>query len=143
MMQIRIVQSKDAKTVYQFICELENTFFNYPTFEKLFLKNIVHPDYFYLIAEIDAIPIGYISCHAQILLHHCGLFGEIQELFVTASYRNKNVGQRLVEALENIAQSNNWVNLEVTCNKKRLNTHRFYKRLDFMNTHLKFVKPIK
>ncbi len=142
-MQVRLAQPIDAKIIYAFVCELENTPFDFSTFEKLFLKNIAHPDYFYLVGCINNTPIGYVSCHAQILLHHCGLVGEIQELFVAQTHRNRNIGQALVKAIEKIAKQNNWINLEVACNKKRVDTHRFYKRLDFIDTHLKFVKQIR
>jgi len=77
-MQIRFAQPKDIKTIYQFVCELEAITFNFSVFEKLFLKNITTPNYFYLVAEIDEILVGYLSCHSQLLLHHCGLVGEIQ-----------------------------------------------------------------
>lgn len=142
-MQVRFAQPTDVKIIYQFICELETMTFDFSTFEKLFLKNITHPDYFYLIVFINNRPIGYVSCHVQILLHHCGRVGEIQELFIASNYRNKGVGQVLIEAVEKIARKDNWVNLEVTCNKKRLDTHRFYRRLAFIDSHLKFVKQIK
>lgn len=142
-MQVRLAKPKDVKFIYQFVCELENTSFDFLVFEKFFLKNITHTDYFYLIVEVGNTPIGYLSCHAQILLHHCGKVGEIQELFVEEAYRNKGVGQALITEIEHIAKTNNWVNLEVTCNKKRTNTHRFYKQAGFVNTHLKFVKEIK
>ena len=142
-MQVRLAKPTDAKVIYKFVCELEDTLFDFSTFEKLFLKNIAHPDYFYLIGCINNIPIGYVSCHVQILLHHCGLVGEIQELFIAPPYRNKGVGQVLIDKVEKIAQKDNWANLEVTCNKKRVDTHRFYRRLDFLDTHLKFVKQIK
>lgn len=142
-MQIRLAQPQDVKTVYQFVCELEETTFDFLTFEKLFIKNITTPNYFYLVAEIDKTLVGYLSCHSQFLLHHCGLVGEVQELFVTASHRNLGVGQALIKDIQKIAHENNWLNLEVTCNKKRMNTHRFYRGLGFVDTHLKFVQQIK
>ena len=142
-MQIRLAKALDAPIIYEFVCELEDKTFDFPLFEKFFLKNIAHPNYYYLIGFVENIPVGYISCHVQILLHHCGLVGEIQELFIASPHRNKGIGQALIDAVEEIAQNNNWVNLEVTCNKKRIHTHRFYKQLGFTETHLKFVKQIK
>ena len=142
-MQIRFAQPQDVETIYQFVCELEATTFNFLLFEKLFIKNISIPNYFYLVAEIDKTLVGYLSCHSQFLLHHCGLVGEIQELFIRSSHRNLGIGQALVARIQQIADEENWLILEVTCNKKRIDTHRFYRRLDFVDTHLKFVQHIK
>ena len=142
-MQIRFAQPQDVRIIYQFVCELEATAFDFFIFEKLFIKNITRPNYFYLVAEIDKTLVGYLSCHSQFLLHHCGLVGEIQELFIASSHRNSGIGQALVSSIQQIANENNWINLEVSCNKKRINTHRFYRRLGFVDTHLKFVLPIK
>ena len=84
--------------------------------------------------------VGYASVHAQWLLHHCGKVGEIQEMFVIADYRSKGVGSLLIQELMNVAERENFKILEVTANKKRLDTHRFYQRKGLEPTHFKFVK---
>lgn len=142
-MEIRKAKKEDVESIYTFICDLEKTTFNYTVFQQLFFKNIAHPNYLYLVAESKDRIIGYLSCHAQILLHHCGTIGEIQELYIEPSARNKGIGQLLIAEIEAFAKIEKWVGLEVTCNKKRIDTHRFYQRLGFLATHLKFVKEIK
>lgn len=141
-MLIRPANIEDAQIVYQFVCELEHISFDFPLFERIFLRNIHLPNYYYLVSEQKGKIVGFISCHAQNLLHHCGMVGEIQELFILNEYRNKGIGQALMLELERIAQNNGWVNLEVTCNKKRLATHSFYKQIGFAETHYKYVKTI-
>jgi len=59
-MQIRFAQPQDVKTIYQFVCALEATTFDFSIFEKLFIKNITRPNYFYLVAEIDKTLVGYL-----------------------------------------------------------------------------------
>ena len=142
-MLIRPAHPNDVQIIYQFICELENILFDFPLFKELFLQNITQPNYCYLVVEYQKEVIGYLSCHAQVLLHHCGLVGEIQELFIHPAHRNKKIGQQLLLEVERFAQENGWVSLEVTCNKVRLDTHRFYKKAGFTNTHLKFTKELR
>ncbi|MEM1120548.1 MAG: GNAT family N-acetyltransferase [Bacteroidota bacterium] len=142
MIFVRAARPEDVKAVFRFIEELEDEKLNYQHFERIYLQNLANVNHFYLVAELNDEAIGFISCHTQLLLHHCGRVGEIQELFVAAAHRSKKVGQLLIEAIERIAVEENWINLEVTCNKKRVRTHGFYRKNDFYGTHLKFVKEI-
>ena len=70
------------------MCALEENDFEYAVFENIFTRNISHPENVYLVAEMDGIISGYISCHGQYLLHHGGLVFEIQELYVKQEFRN-------------------------------------------------------
>ena len=86
--------------------------------------------------------VGFISCHVQHLLHHIGLVGEIQELYIAPTHRNQQLGRQLVTHLESLALDEGWINLEVTTNQKRADTQRFYEQLGFRPTHVKFVKNL-
>src|ERR1700733_11203727 len=99
---IRSAGEKDVLSVYDFVCFLEETTFSYIAFELIFKANIYNENYYYLVAESDSGSIiGYISCHVQNLLHHCGKVAEIQELFVVEKYRNLGIGKLLVNDLKN------------------------------------------
>jgi (aminoalkyl)phosphonate N-acetyltransferase len=141
---IRPALPADLPAVYDFICQLEEQIFDNEVFERIYLQNIQHPDRHYLVAcNAQNKPIGYASMHAQDLLHHCGKVAEIQEMFVIAECRNEGIGKLLVEALVAIAQDKGYVLVEVTSNKKRDDTHRFYLKNNFLDTHIKFVKPLQ
>jgi len=142
-MIIRPAIPQDSQRIYQFLCDLEEETLDPIKFEAIFQANLADERIHYLVAELDNQVIGFVSCHVQRLLHHVGLVGEIQELYVLPAYRNLRIGRLLVAQLEQIAQSQGWVNLEVTTNKKRLDTQRFYEQLGFLPTHIKFVKPIE
>src|ERR1700694_5013883 len=98
---VRPAEPADAMTIFQFICALEEAAFDYIVFERHYMANIRNENYIYLVAvnETNAV-IGYISCHGQILLHHCGKVFEIQELFVAGAFRRMGVGQLLMQSLE-------------------------------------------
>ena len=137
---VRTAHLTDSPIIYEFICKLEEQVLDYKLFEEVFAQNIQHPNCHYLIACNDQqTAIGCASLHAQKLLHHCGLVGEIQEMYVLAEYRSLGVGKLLLEALKAIAQRDSYVLLEVTSNNRRIDTHRFYDQNGFVGTHTKFV----
>lgn len=137
---IRPAAERDGNTVYAFLCELENQTLNATAFRAVFRHNLAAPVVHYLVAESGGMVIGFVSCHVQHLLHHVGPVGEIQELFVQEAYRNQRVGRQLMAALDALAREQNLINLEVTTNRVRIDTHRFYEQLGFAPTHYKFVK---
>ena len=141
---IRNAEENDFKLIYEYVNLLEETDFDTETQKKAFIKNIKNPDFIYLIAEKNNKPIGYLSCHSQYLLHHGGQkIGEIQEMFVDPDYRGNGIGKKLIDKLKKVAKKINVLQLEVTSNKKRIQTHKFYKRENFINSHEKFTFEIK
>jgi len=140
---VRVVTEKDMLTVYEQICELENFRFKINDFQNIFLKNINDLNKLYYLAESqDGEIIGYISCHVELLLHHCGKVAEIQELFVKQGFRNLGVGKKLVAHIELLIKKMGCISFEVTAQNKRMNTHAFYKNVGFTSSHLKFTKII-
>ncbi len=140
---IRSATVMDFDVIYGFVNALEETVFERDILYNIFQKNIASGLNIYLIAaDQDHAPAGYISCHGQYLLHHAGLVGEIQELFVRPDKRGEGIGRLLVEAVKDRALHMGMVQLEVTANAKRLATHRFYEQQGFAHTHKKFVYPI-
>ncbi len=74
------------------------------------------------------------------MLHHGGQkIAEIQEMYVRPENRKIGVGKNLIDELKRVAKLNEIAQLEVTSNKKRIETHRFYKREKFINSHEKFT----
>ena len=139
---IRAATDNDAPIIYDFLCTLEETPLDQVAFNTVFHHNLTNPLIHYLVAEQLSEVVGFVSCHVQYLLHHCGKVGEIQELFVRPDVRNQRIGQQLVAALNALALKENFINLEVTTNQKRTDTIRFYERESFSRTHFKLVRPI-
>jgi PhnO protein len=136
---IRKALPNDFDKVYSFICELENTSFNNAVLKKIFNLNLLYENNIYLVATLNDDIIGYLSCHGQYLLHHGGLVGEIQEMFVQANKRNLGIGKLLLLELYKLALEKDMLQLEVTSNNIRTATHRFYTTQGFEATHKKFV----
>lgn len=142
LLKVRQAKKEDVNTIHFFLNQLESTNFNIEIFTEIYLQNILQTNTTYLIAEFDSVVIGFISCHGQLLLHHLGYVFEIQEFFVLETYRNKGVGNILLTALENILKQKEIVSFEVTAQNKRLQTHKFYLKNGFTQSHLKFTKLI-
>lgn len=93
---IRAARLSDFDSIYRFVCGLEEQEFDKETLRPMFEACLENDNHIYLIAEVDGAPLGYISCHGQVLLHHCGWVYEIQELYVKPEHRSKGVGAALV-----------------------------------------------
>ncbi len=125
--QIREALKDDFVGVYNFINDLEGIVCDFGSLKKVYLESISNPNYIYLIAEVDNIPIGFISCHSQKLLHHNGnSIGEIQEMYVSPQNRGLGIGKLLLMELKKVAREKKIDQLEVTSNNRRESTHRFY-----------------
>ena len=142
-MVIRKIEMSDMLTVYEQICALEEISFDINDFQNIFIDNISDKNKLYYLAE-DKLGqcLGFISCHIQYLLHHCGKVAEIQELFVKPAYRSSGVGGKLIHHIAEMLKEVDCVSFEVTAQNKRINTHAFYQKMGFNTTHLKFTKNI-
>lgn len=138
---VRVAGEKDLGSIYRMICELENERLNKNIFGEIFRENLKKDNY-YLVAENEGNVVGMISLHTQRLLHHNGRVAEIQEFFVDENVRGLGIGKKLIEEIKAIAVKNSCKILEVTCNLKRIDSHRFYVNSGLAATHYKFtMKP--
>ena len=69
---VRPAKISDSKWIYSFVCDLEETLFEFSNFKDIYARNIANPENIYLVAQGDGLISGYISCHGQSLLHHGG-----------------------------------------------------------------------
>ena len=138
-MNIRNAESKDLDTIFNFICELENEVFDYQIFKGIFEENLQIPNYVYYVAEIENQVVGFISFHTQKLLHHCGIVGEIQELYLAQNFRNQQIGRFLVNKVKDYAKTHKLKSIEVTSNKLRTENVYIYEHLGFKLSHNKLT----
>ena len=140
-MEIRLANSEDLPSIFAFICDLEEQTFDFELFQQYYRQNISEKNNIYLVAvDSNQIPIGYISCHGQLLLHHLGMVYEIQEMFVDPLHRGQGIGHQLIGALETRLRDRECRSLEVTTNAKRVATQEFYASCGFTKSHVKFTK---
>lgn len=138
-MTIRFATAFDVVVIHKFINQLENTQFDLSTFRKIFKSNLANKSNIYLIVQTNKIPVGFLSCHIQGLLHHNSYVAEIQELFVVKEYRGVGVGRKLLNYLMKELKKRNVHQLEASSNRKRRKAHQFYTSQQFKWTSKKFV----
>jgi PhnO protein len=141
---VRKAENQDAEKIFEFLRQLEDEALEYQEFFLNYRNNIFNSHNIYLVAaDTQNIPIGFISCHGQVLLHHGGMVYEIQEMFVDERFRGQGIGGALLKALDEKLKIRDFRSLEVTANNKRAETHEFYTRNGFEQTHLKFTRNKK
>ena len=138
-MNIRNAKSDDLDTIFNFICELENEVFDFQIFKDIFEENLQNLNYVYYVAEIENQVVGFISFHTQKLLHHCGIVGEIQELYVVPNFKNQQIGRFLVNKVRDYAKTHKLKSIEVTSNKLRTENVYIYEHLGFKLSHNKLT----
>jgi PhnO protein len=130
----------DLPVIYEFVCSLEEHRFEFNKFASCFALCFHNPANHYIVAEVGGVAVGYLSCHGQLLLHHCGLVYELQELYVMPEHRSKGIGKLLLAALARIIDKEDYELLELCSNMRRTHAHRFYLKNGFEQTSYKFKK---
>lgn len=141
-MIIRRARPEDLNVIFEFICFLEESRLEYAAFREGFIYNLQQRGNYYLIAEMEGVLIGFLSCHGQFLLHHAAVVCEIQELFVDEDFRGIGTGRKLLNELEKLIKADGCQYLEVTSNIRRTEAHRFYLANGFDDSHRKFTKTL-
>jgi PhnO protein len=140
---IRQANAQDLKAIFDLLVYLEQTEVPKVDFEVAYMKNLADEHIFYFVKELDNQILGFISLHIQYLLHHTGKVGEVQELVVNPIYQGQGIGEELFSKVCEVAKYYDCVNLEVTCNQKRIAAHEFYQKRGMKQTHYKFVLPLE
>ncbi|HEY6917289.1 MAG TPA: GNAT family N-acetyltransferase [Allosphingosinicella sp.] len=95
-----------------------------------------------LVADEDGAVIGCLTWNLMPVLHRDTMVGRISMLVVTAARRSRGIGARLVGALETRLAALGCTLIEVTSNERLTDAHRFYERLGYERTSLRFGKTI-
>ncbi|HYD20490.1 MAG TPA: GNAT family N-acetyltransferase [Flavipsychrobacter sp.] len=135
---IRSATIADLAVIYHFMCELKEKQLDFNRFKECLDINLQRQDAYHLVAEAEGKVVGFLSCYGQIVLHHCGMEYEIQEMYVDAEYRGKKIGQTLLQAIEE--RIGEYKSLKVCSNVRRKEAHRFYTSHDIEQTGYRFIK---
>ena len=135
---IRFAQAKDVPTIHRLICELENTPFEFESFQRNFEKLLEDDTVFMYVYEEETIK-GFMDMTITLQLHHNAWIAEIKELIVDPAYRGQKIGKQLLDKGIETAQEKNCVRIELASNQKRKEAHRFYLREGMNCTHYAFT----
>jgi (aminoalkyl)phosphonate N-acetyltransferase len=140
--KIRKASIEDKEVIFKFIQDLENQIFDFQKFLMIFDQNLRDQNILYLIATINNEPVGFISVHDQLLLHHNEKIAEIQELYVVPEFRGVHVGQSLLRYAINLLKRAGINQIEVSTNKIRTDAQKFYSANNFIGNHFKYTMKI-
>ncbi|CAM6631332.1 aminoalkylphosphonate N-acetyltransferase [Leclercia adecarboxylata] len=140
--ELRPATAEDVDAVYGLICELKQAELDRSAFHAGFAANLLDHNMRYQLAEQNGHIIGMIGLHMQFHLHHANWIGEIQELVVMPQARGLRVGSQLLAWAEEFARQAGAEMTELSTSVKRLDTHRFYLREGYTQSHFRFTKPL-
>lgn len=143
MVSIRLAEESDEASVYELVTALMAVSLDQKSFHDVFVQNLRDDNVLYYVVERDGFVIGFASLHIEPQLHHAGLVGEMQELIVHETVRDKGIGAQLVSRLEQEAEKRGCVSIEVTTKIFRVDAQRFYEQVGFKRTHENFTKNLK
>lgn len=132
---------QDKDEVFELINELERYTLDKDLFDKQY--NIcMNQNHFYLYVYKDGDIKGCISLYLHNYLHHQKQTGEIGELIVKEKYRNRHIGEQLLEYVENKGKELDLEEICLSSGMIREDAHRFYERHGYIKDHYSFEKKL-
>lgn len=137
---LRKALSKDEKAVYALICDMEQSRLDEAAFHEIFREQLESPAYCALVYETEKDgTVGFLNLRMERQLHHCGRIAEVMELAVAEAYRSRGIGRELFREACRLAREQGCMQVEVCCNRLRLDAHRFYEREGMKKYHFKLT----
>jgi GNAT superfamily N-acetyltransferase len=96
-----------------------------------------------LVAELDGEVVG--MCQVIVFRHfqrRGGLCAEVESMHVRPDLRGRGLGERLVTAAVALAREAGCYRIQLTSDTRRVDAHRFYRRLGFEPSHVGFKRLI-
>lgn len=132
----------DCRAVYGLICDMEQKELPYEKFQEIFLFQLSQPHFYCLLLKEKEKTLGVLNLRFEEQLHHADCIAEIMELAVDPACRNNGLGKALFLHACTLAKEAGCIQIEVSCNQLRKDTHRFYLREGMHNFHYKFSKSL-
>lgn len=132
----------DCEKVYDLICDMECKRLPPDKFHSIFQEQMNNGHYYCLVCEYDKAVIGVLNLRFEEQLHHSERIAEIMEFAVDKAYRKQGIGKEMLANACQLAKDFGCIQIEVSCNQLRKDTHRFYLREGMHNYHYKFSKPL-
>ena len=129
MVQIREISAKDAEGVAKLATQLGYDSHMAQTLLRIQQINNSNENCAF-VAVVDHHIVGWIHGFYTLRIES-DPFVEIGGLIVDETYRNLNIGKRLIENVKLWAKKHRVKKLKVRCNIKRTESHKFYERLGF------------
>ncbi len=95
-----------------------------------------------LLAQSENDVIGLISAELVPYFPDGSTVCRVTALVVASQHRRRGLGERLLARVADFAREHGCSGIELTSAQRRLDAHRFYQRLGFSRTSLRFFRPL-
>ena len=95
-----------------------------------------------LVAELDGEVVGLATAHVLPTIHSATPAALLTALVVSETARGGGAGRALVARAEEWARAMGAVRIAVTSGAQRADAHRFYERIGYARTGVRFGKPL-
>ena len=95
-----------------------------------------------LVAQVDNEVIGMMSAEVIPYFPTGSTICRVTSLVVSSRHRSRGVGEKLMAAAATFAREHGCSGIEVTSAERRVDAHRFYQRLGFAQTGLRFFQTL-
>jgi GNAT superfamily N-acetyltransferase len=103
---------------------------------------LAHPDYAMWVAEVSGRVVGVTGVFIHLALEYDGYYGRLLGLVVDEACRGQGIGKQLLDQTEGWLRERGVDKLTLTSGKQRTEAHKFYRRLGYAETGLRFGKSI-
>ncbi|MBD8348828.1 GNAT family N-acetyltransferase [Dysgonomonas sp. HGC4] len=139
---IRKAEQTDLDSIYDLVCELEDTKLDKEAFTQIYKRQISNSNFHLIVAQKNELVTGFLSLQIKEHLHHAGKIAEIVELIIHEPSRGLKIGDLLFQAAKEITRESNCLQLELCTNVRRIRAHLFYERQGMKKSHYSFTMPL-
>ena len=100
------------------------------------------PDYAVWVAESSGTVVGLVGVFLHYAVEFDGACGRLLGLVVDERYRGRGIGKKLLEVTEQWLTERRVEKLTLTSGHQRKEAHKFYRRLGYEETGLRFGKKL-
>ena len=139
--RIRDARVGDAAALARLVTEL-----GYPTtapdMQARLATILGRADYATFVVERDGAIVGMAGATLGCFYEKNGAYVRLVVLVIDTVHRGSGIGEVLVRAVERWAERHGATEIVVNSRTERAAAHRFYERLGYRSTGLRFVKPV-
>lgn len=140
-MNIRIARQEDAPKISSLLFQLGHPMTAGKLVDKI-QSLISHPDHLLVVYDDNGVA-AVMSVHFIPQLAKEGELAVVSYLVVDESARNNGVGKALEEYCLAVSTARNCDRIEIHCNIRRTDAHRFYERQGYLEERKHFRKKIR
>ena len=140
--RVREARLEDAPAIAALVAQL-----GYPTppaeMKARLAVLLARPDHVIFVADVSGSVVGLVGAYLVEALEFTGAYGRLTGMVVDEKWRGRGIGRLLMERIERWLREQGARMLILTSGNQRAEAHRFYRRLGYTETGLRFAKLLE